>query len=40
MEDIFGRFYFGAIWMNHTHIKRQVEEHIQLDSVFMGFKNI
>ena len=44
MEDIFGRLYFGATEMNHTHViftkKGQVAEHIQLDTAYTEFKNI
>ena len=44
MKDIFGRLYFGATEINHTHIiftkKGQIAEHIQLDTAYMELKNI
>lgn len=45
MEDIFGRLYFGAIEMNHTHViwtkkKGKLQNTYNWILFFMEFKNI
>lgn len=45
MRKIFLEDYFGAMWMNHTYVtstrkSQAAEEHMQLDTVYMMFKNI